>query len=52
MDAEAPEQDLEQARSLAEAGHENLEVTLHTSDIVPGFVEARRSSRSRRARRA
>ena len=41
MEAEAPEQDLEQARSLlAEAGHENLEVTLHTSDIVPGFVEA------------
>jgi peptide/nickel transport system substrate-binding protein len=35
------EQDLEQAQSLlAEAGHENLEVTLHTSDIVPGFVEA------------
>jgi peptide/nickel transport system substrate-binding protein len=35
------EQDLEQARSLlAEAGHENLEVTLHTSDIVPGFAEA------------
>ena len=29
------------ARSLlAEAGQENLEVTLHTSDIVPGFVEA------------
>ena len=41
MDVEAPAQDLEQARSLlAEAGHENLEVTLHTSDIVPGFVEA------------
>jgi peptide/nickel transport system substrate-binding protein len=41
MEAEAPEQDLEQARSLlAEAGQENLEVTLHTSDIVPGFVEA------------
>jgi peptide/nickel transport system substrate-binding protein len=41
MDVEVPEQDLEQARSLLqEAGHENLEVTLHTSDIVPGFVEA------------
>jgi peptide/nickel transport system substrate-binding protein len=35
------EQDLEQARSLlSQAGHENLRVTLHTSDIVPGFVEA------------
>ena len=35
------EQDIEQARSLlAEAGQENLEVTLHTSEIVPGFVEA------------
>ena len=35
------EQDLEQARSLLkQAGAENLEVTLHTSDIVPGFVEA------------
>ena len=35
------EQDLEQARALlAEAGQENLEVTLHTSEIVPGFVEA------------
>jgi peptide/nickel transport system substrate-binding protein len=35
------EQDLEQAKSLlAQAGKENLEVTLHTSDIVPGFVEA------------
>jgi peptide/nickel transport system substrate-binding protein len=35
------EQDLEQARSLlSQAGHENLTVTLHTSDIVPGFVEA------------
>jgi peptide/nickel transport system substrate-binding protein len=35
------EQDLEQAKSLlAEAGKENLEVTLQTSDIVPGFVEA------------
>ena len=35
------EQDLEQAKSLlAQAGKENLEVTLQTSDIVPGFVEA------------
>jgi peptide/nickel transport system substrate-binding protein len=35
------EQDIEEARSLlAEAGQENLEVTLHTSEIVPGFVEA------------
>jgi peptide/nickel transport system substrate-binding protein len=35
------EQDLEQATALLrEAGRENLEVTLHTSDIVPGFVEA------------
>ena len=35
------EQDLEQAAALLrEAGHESLEVTLHTSDIVPGFVEA------------
>ena len=35
------EQDLEQARSLLkQAGAENLKVTLHTSDIVPGFVEA------------
>jgi peptide/nickel transport system substrate-binding protein len=35
------EQDLDQARSLLkQAGAENLEVTLHTSDIVPGFVEA------------
>ena len=35
------EQDIEQARSLlAQAGQENLEVTLHTSEIVPGFVEA------------
>jgi peptide/nickel transport system substrate-binding protein len=35
------EQDLEQAKALlAEAGQENLSVTLHTSDIVPGFVEA------------
>lgn len=35
------EQDLEQAKALlAQAGKENLEVTLHTSDIVPGFVEA------------
>jgi len=35
------EQDLEQARSLlSQAGQENLTVTLHTSDIVPGFVEA------------
>ncbi|HEX2045708.1 MAG TPA: ABC transporter substrate-binding protein [Gaiellaceae bacterium] len=35
------EQDLDEARALlAAAGHENLTVTLHTSDIVPGFVEA------------
>jgi peptide/nickel transport system substrate-binding protein len=35
------EQDLEQAKALlAQAGKESLEVTLHTSDIVPGFVEA------------
>ena len=35
------EQDLEQAAALLrQAGKENLEVTLHTSDIVPGFVEA------------
>jgi peptide/nickel transport system substrate-binding protein len=35
------EQDLEQARSLLQqAGKENLSVTLHTSKIVPGFVEA------------
>jgi peptide/nickel transport system substrate-binding protein len=35
------DQDLEQARALlAEAGQESLEVTLHTSEIVPGFVEA------------
>ena len=35
------EQDLEQARSLLEqAGKSGLTVTLHTSDIVPGFVEA------------
>jgi peptide/nickel transport system substrate-binding protein len=29
---------------------ENLEVTLHTSEIVPGFVEARRCSPSERRR--
>ena len=35
------EQDLEQAAALLrQAGKENLKVTLHTSDIVPGFVEA------------
>jgi peptide/nickel transport system substrate-binding protein len=35
------EQDLEQAKALLEqAGKSGLEVTLHTSDIVPGFVEA------------
>ena len=40
-DLEVREQDLEQARSLLQqAGQENLTVTLHTSDIVPGFVEA------------
>lgn len=40
-DLPSREQDLEQAKALlAEAGQENLEVTLHTSEIVPGFVEA------------
>ncbi len=40
-DLPSREQDIEQARALlAEAGQENLEVTLHTSEIVPGFVEA------------
>jgi peptide/nickel transport system substrate-binding protein len=40
-DLPAREQDLEQAMALlAQAGKENLEVTLQTSDIVPGFVEA------------
>ena len=35
------EADPEQAKALLkEAGHENLEVTLHTSDAVPGFVES------------
>jgi peptide/nickel transport system substrate-binding protein len=35
------EQDIEQANALlSQAGKENLEVTLHTSSIVPGFVEA------------
>jgi peptide/nickel transport system substrate-binding protein len=35
------DQDLEQAKSLLQqAGKEGLTVTLHTSDIVPGFVEA------------
>jgi peptide/nickel transport system substrate-binding protein len=35
------DQDIEQAKSLlAQAGQEGLEVTLHTSSIVPGFVEA------------
>ncbi len=35
------EQDLEQAAALLrQAGKENLTVTLHTSSIVPGFVEA------------
>jgi peptide/nickel transport system substrate-binding protein len=35
------EQNIEEAMALLrEAGQENLEVTLHTSDIVPGFVEA------------
>ena len=35
------DQDLEQAKALlAQAGKEDLEVTLQTSDIVPGFVEA------------
>jgi peptide/nickel transport system substrate-binding protein len=35
------EQDLEQAKALLDqAGKSGLTVTLHTSDIVPGFVEA------------
>lgn len=35
------QQDLEQARSLLKAaGREDLRVTLHTSTIVPGFVES------------
>lgn len=35
------EQDLDQAKSLLkEAGMEGLKVTLHTAEIVPGFVEA------------
>jgi len=35
------EQDLEQAKALlAQAGKEGLEVTLQTSDIVPGFTAA------------
>lgn len=35
------EQDLEQAKDLLQqAGREGLEVTLHTSNIVPGFVES------------
>jgi peptide/nickel transport system substrate-binding protein len=35
------EQDLEQATALLkQAGKENLEVTLHTSEVFPGFVEA------------
>jgi peptide/nickel transport system substrate-binding protein len=35
------EADPEKAKALLkEAGHENLEVTLHTSDAVPGFVES------------
>ena len=34
------QQDLERAKALLkEAGKEGLKVTLHTSDIVPGFVE-------------
>jgi peptide/nickel transport system substrate-binding protein len=40
-DLPSREQDIEEASALlAEAGKENLEVTLHTSEIVPGFVEA------------
>jgi peptide/nickel transport system substrate-binding protein len=40
-DLPAREQDLEQAKSLLKAaGQEDLRVTLHTSKIVPGFVEA------------
>jgi peptide/nickel transport system substrate-binding protein len=35
------EQNLEEAAALlSQAGKANLKVTLHTSDIVPGFVEA------------
>ena len=41
LDAPAREQDLEKAKSLLKAaGKEGLKVTLHTSDIVPGFVES------------
>jgi|SRR5579875_3012144 len=37
----AREQDIEQAKSLLKAaGHEKLTVTLQTSQVVPGFVEA------------
>jgi peptide/nickel transport system substrate-binding protein len=40
-DLPSRDQDIEQAKALlAQAGKENLEVTLHTSEIVPGFVEA------------
>jgi peptide/nickel transport system substrate-binding protein len=40
-DLEVREADPEQAKALLkEAGHENLEVTLHTSEAVPGFVES------------
>lgn len=40
-DLPAREQNLEEAAALLrQAGKENLKVTLHTSDIVPGFVEA------------
>jgi peptide/nickel transport system substrate-binding protein len=40
-DLPSRQQDLDEARALlAAAGQENLTVTLHTSDIVPGFVEA------------
>ena len=40
-DLPAREQDLEQAKSLLQqAGKEGLQVTLQTSTIVPGFVEA------------
>jgi peptide/nickel transport system substrate-binding protein len=40
-DLPSRDQDIDEAKALlAEAGQENLEVTLHTSEIVPGFVEA------------
>lgn len=41
LDVPVPEPDIEGAKALlAEAGVSNLEVTLQTSDVVPGFIEA------------